>query len=97
MYKTSLEAFNAIICPVNSAYGAPMGRMNVGKVPISTKIRIYDRYVPLYGDYDKGGAYWGSGNGCSRLRVRYTLDLAYVMFYREKWEWEILGKIYRIL
>lgn len=44
--------------PVSSKYGAPMGRSPyttpTGKVHLE-RVRFYD------GDYDKGGAYWGSG------------------------------------
>ena len=45
---------------VSSKFGAPLGRHsdNVleGKVHLQ-KVPFYD------GDYDKGGAYWGSGGG----------------------------------
>ena len=43
--------------------------------------RIFDCAVPMSdGAYDKGGAYWGLG---SQLRVSYTKDLQYIMFYRK--------------
>ena len=75
----SIDAYNKIICNVNSKYGAPMGRCNKGIKPINT--RIFNRAVPLVYDgvYDKGGAYWGSP---SNLRVEYTKDLQYIKFYR---------------
>ena len=45
---------------VSSKYGAPLGRHSdhtlEGKVHLQ-KVPFYD------GDYDKGGAYWGSGGG----------------------------------
>lgn len=42
---------------------------------------LFDCAVPMscYGEYDKGGAYWGLGN---QLRVKYTKDLSYIEFYR---------------
>lgn len=54
-----------------------MGRPNVGTKP--TDKRIFDCAVPMSGDYDKGGAYWGIGK---QLRVSYTKDLSYIEFYR---------------
>lgn len=77
--------FERITCPVNSKFGAPMGRSNTipDKKPSD---RIFDRFVPVnWQGYDKGGAYWGlpSFNGVSKLlRVRYTRSLSYVEFYR---------------
>lgn len=81
-----------VITPVSTKYGAPMGRMNVGKQPAtitsgnngrickSHQIKIYDKRVPMEdGAYDIGGAYWGIG---SELRVRFTADLSYIEFYR---------------
>lgn len=67
-----------IVTEVNTSRGAPMGRPNVGKQPIQTK--VYDKRVRLdSGGYDIGGAYWGIGN---ELRVRFTKDLSYVEYYR---------------
>lgn len=69
-----------IITPVNTKYGAPMGRANVGSRPTDPKVKIYDCAVPMgNGGYDKGGAYWGIGE---QLRVFYTKDLSYIEFYR---------------
>lgn len=64
---------------VNSKYGAPRGRSNIGSKPNNQK--IYDRRVPMSNDgaYDVGGAYWGCGR---QLRVRFTKDLSFVEFYR---------------
>ena len=78
---------------VSTKYGAPMGRMNIGKQPhIITsgrankvykcnQVKIYDKRVPMSqcGAYDKGGAYWGIDK---QLRVRFTANLSYVEFYR---------------
>jgi hypothetical protein len=88
----SSDAFKQIISKVNCTYGAPMGRPNVGKPPMTVtsgpnckilkknQVRIFDRYVRFVGGaYDFGGAYWGSP---ANLRVRYTADLSYVEFYR---------------
>jgi len=82
---------NSIITKVNTKYGAPMGRANVGKQPVTVvsgrnnrivkknQVKVYDRRVTLNEGYDKGGAYWGIG---PELRVRFTKDLSYVEFYR---------------
>jgi hypothetical protein len=73
-------AISKIIYPVNTKYGAPMGRSNAGEKP--SKGKIFDRKVPMCtccGAYDKGGAYFGIGK---QLRVEYTKDLSYVRFYR---------------
>lgn len=74
-----MRTIDKIITIVNSKYGAPMGRSNSGTRPTDKK--VYDCAVPMsgYGEYDKGGAYWGIGR---QLRVSYTKDLSYVEFYR---------------
>jgi hypothetical protein len=57
-----------------------MGRDNIGSPPDPrTGNRTWDRAVMLDQGYDEGGAYWGGENN---LRVRYTLDLQYIHFYR---------------
>ena len=71
------KTIEQIITRVNTKFGAPMGRNNVGTKPTDT--RIYDCKVPLTQGYDNGGAYWGIGN---ELRVSYTKDLSYIEFYR---------------
>lgn len=71
-----------IIHDVDTKRGAPMGRPNVGIMPVRT--RIYNCYVPMNmmePAYDKGGAYWGLSP--NRLRVMYTKDLSFIKFYRE--------------
>ena len=80
-----------VITDVNTKFGAPMGRNNVGIEPLtitsgnnckiskSNQIAIYDKKVVLTDGYDNGGAYWGIGN---ELRVRFTADLSYIEFYR---------------
>lgn len=80
-----------IITTVNSKYGAPMGRRNIGSQPLTimsgrnnriikkNQTKVYDRKVNLIDGYDKGGAYWGNPNN---LRVRFTKDLSYIEFYR---------------
>lgn len=53
---------------VASPFGAPMGRRNV--LPADTNEPVKLRMVKLRwvdGDYDEGGAYWGSGNGSSDI------------------------------
>ena len=76
---TSQQAYDLILCDVDCRWGAPMGRADIGEKP--TDKRIFNRRVPLIydGAYDKGGAYWGMGK---ELRVEYTSDLTYIMFYR---------------
>lgn len=81
-----MRTIDKIIHWVDSRYGAPMGRPNVGEKPEGAK--IYDCLVPLSRDgaYDRGRAYWGWGTaepGCGRLRVQYTKDLSYIYFYRQ--------------
>jgi hypothetical protein len=73
-----MRTLDKIITPVNSKYGAPMGRPNVGIYPYDRK--VYDSKVRMVdGAYDYGGAYWGMG---ADLRVKYTKDLQYIEFYR---------------
>ena len=76
---TSKQAYDLILCDVDCRRGSPMGRVNVGEKP--TDKRIFNRRVPLIYDgvYDKGGAYWGMGR---ELRLEYTSDLTYIIFYR---------------
>lgn len=80
-----------IITPVNCQYGAPMGRPNIGKEPVtitsgrngrickSHQTKVYVKKVQLIEGYDNGGAYWGNPNN---LYVRFTKDLSFVQFYR---------------
>jgi len=86
-----MRTLDKIITKVNCQFGAPMGRNNIGNQPITitsgasckilkkNQIKVFDSAVPMYGAYDRGGAYWGLGK---QLRVRYTKDLSYVEFYR---------------
>jgi len=76
-----MRALDKIITDVPCKYGAPMGRINVGKKPNDK--RVFDCAVPMCsccGAYDKGGAYWGLD---SQLRVSYTKDLTFINFYRK--------------
>jgi len=87
------RTIDKIITKVNSKYGAPHARPDIGTRPIIIEEgpngewiekdaeKIYDCAVPMSSDsaYDKGGAYWGIG---AQLRVSYTKDLSYVQFYR---------------
>lgn len=75
-----MRTLDKIITNVNTKYGAPMGRGNVGRHP-GEETKVYDCKVPLnYGGYDKGGVYWGNG---APLRVQYTKDLSFIRFYRQ--------------
>lgn len=48
---------------VGSAHGAPMGRRNeINDAEFAVEFEI-ERMPWMDGDYDPGGAYWGSGNG----------------------------------
>jgi hypothetical protein len=76
----SRKAISKILHPVNSKYGAPMGRLSVGNGKENATGKVFDSPVPLYDGYDKGGAYWGYP---SNLRVKYTADLSYIEFYRK--------------
>ncbi len=91
--EVKTRTIDKIITKVNTRFGSPMGRPNVGEVPIlvtsgkdckivaKNQVKIFDCKVPMTSDgaYDKGGAYWGIGR---ELRVRYTKDLSYIEFYR---------------
>jgi len=69
---------DSIIVKINGG----MGRPNKGIPPTTGK--IFDSRVPMdkTGVYDKGGAYWGYKPN-NPVRVRYTMDLSYIEFYRE--------------
>jgi len=51
-----------------SQYGASMGRRS--DPTISGKVHLVR--VPLYGDYDKGGAYWGARSNGQSLWCAYS-------------------------
>jgi hypothetical protein len=74
-----MRTLSKILTKVNTKYGVPIGRRNIGTKPTNQK--IYGCYVPMNGAYDIGGAYWGLSP--NRLRVSYTKDLSYIHFYRE--------------
>ena len=73
-----MKTIDKIIYPVDTRYGAPMGRPIKGNRPDNKT--VFDCYVPMNGAYDTGGVYWGIG---ARLRVSYTKDLSYIHFYRD--------------
>lgn len=75
-----MRTIDKIITPVNTKFGAPMGRKSI-VTHLKTGVKIFDCAVPMdsSGAYDKGGAYWGIGK---QLRVEYTKDLSYIHFYR---------------
>ena len=83
----SKEIFDGLVGPVNTRYGAPMGRSDCPPDGIWefsdenwSDFPYFDRAVPLdSGGYDRGGAYWGLG---SPLRVRYSKDGQFWQFYR---------------
>jgi len=80
-----------IITKVNSNFGTPMGRLNIGSQPITitsgkncriikkNQIKVYTKKVPMCEGYDLGGAYWGYPHN---LYVNFTKDLSYIEFYR---------------
>lgn len=86
-----MRTIDKIITKVDISRGAPMGRNNVGKQPVTVtsgpncrifkknQVKVYDCYIPMSGGYDRGGAYWGLPDN---VRVRYTKDLSYIEFYR---------------
>ena len=84
--------YSKVLYQVNTKFGAPMGRDNVGERPLAVtsgpncrvfkknQIKVYDKRVPMVdGAYDIGGAYWGIGR---ELRVEFTKDLSFIRFYR---------------
>jgi hypothetical protein len=87
-----MRTIDKIITKVDTKFGAPMGRSNVGEFPYTVtsgrngkifkkhQTKVFDCAVPMNGAYDRGGVYWGLG---SQLRVSYTKDLSYINFYRK--------------
>ena len=76
-----------IITEVNTKYGAPMGRPDVGSEPITNcriikknQVKVYEKRVHIIDGYDIGGAYWGYP---SNLYVRFTKDLSFIQYYRK--------------
>ena len=81
-----------IITTLNTKYGAPMGRSNVGTEPIivtsgnncriikKNQVKVYEKRVHIIDGYDIGGAYWGYP---SNLYVRFTKDLSFIQYYRK--------------
>ena len=81
-----------LIPEVNCKYGAPMGRANVGKQPVTVtsgkncrivkknQTKVYEKRVLMQAGYDMGGAYWGLPHN---LYVRFTKDLSYIEFFRK--------------
>jgi len=65
--------------PTNSRYGAPMGRMQAGG-PNDEPIRLTLRRVPLGGDYDNGGAYWGARNYGESLFAAWSRDRSVIRY-----------------
>jgi len=80
-----------IITEVNCKFGAPMGRCDIGKEPVTVtsgnncrivkrnQTKVYTKKVHLIDGYDIGGAYWGYP---SNLYVRFTKDLSFVQYFR---------------
>ncbi|MEO7047750.1 MAG: hypothetical protein ABI091_20800 [Ferruginibacter sp.] len=81
-----------IITEVNTKFGAPMGRYNVGSQPMTitsgnncrivkkNQIKVYEKKVPMIDGYDIGGAYWGYPHN---IYVRFTKDLSYIEYFRK--------------
>ncbi len=46
---------------VGGKYGAPMGRDSDSPAEFDLSRPLHLQRVPLHGDYDPGGAYWGAG------------------------------------
>ena len=79
------KIFYNIVCPpVNTKYGAPMGRCNVNKIKKEgTEYHIKTSKRRIYldsGGYDYGGAYWGHGKP---LFAEYTKDGLFIEYFRE--------------
>lgn len=87
------DNLSRVITQVNTKFGAPTGRANVGKYPMTIisgnngrifkkdQTTVYNKRVRLIDGYDAGGAYWGSTPGYE-LRVEFTADLSYINFFR---------------
>lgn len=88
-----MKAWNIkrVITDLNTRFGAPMGRSNVGvrphtftsgktgKIFKKNQVKIYTKRVVLNEGYDNGGAYWGIGKP---LYVDFNSDLTFIEFYR---------------
>jgi hypothetical protein len=86
-----MKTIDKILTNCDCKYGSPMGRAditpdNLNYIHVTEKnakrylkSTLFDCKVNLTQGYDKGGAYWGLPNN---LRVKYTKDLTYVVFYR---------------
>lgn len=80
-----------IITEVSTKFGAPMGRADIGKEPVTVtrgdngrickcdQTKVYQKKVQLVEGYDIGGAYWGYPNN---LYVRFTKDLSFIQYFR---------------
>ncbi len=70
---------------VSAARGAPMGREEWREEPVQGAVRLF-RVRLIDGDYDDGGAYWGSGEPlyCA------TDDVGYRRFVRASSEYKAL-------
>lgn len=81
------QDFKAIAFPdVQARSGSPMGRRSDSVSDRPTDRKVYDRRLPGSGDYDRGGAYWGTingGRGLGPVRVEFTADREYVRYYRD--------------
>ena len=56
---------NTLLKNVSSRFGAPMGRATIAE-NLTASVTLF-RVRMVDGDYDVGGAYWGSGNGHSHI------------------------------
>ncbi len=71
----------SIVCPnVSSHYGAPMGRRDDNCV-LWPDGRAYLRQLPMSGDYDAGGAYWGASRGSTLYAAMLDDDGQYLVRY----------------
>lgn len=67
----------------NCKYGAPMGRRTWGVLEHDEEMKLYLFHVPLdSGGYDRGGAYWGSGQKLYCATDKPSDDCTYYQFVR---------------
>ena len=63
--------------------GSAMGRCNSLYPYMNSDIKLRLQLLPMSGDYDFAGAYWGSGPGIGRMYVAWNADLNTYVFVRE--------------
>lgn len=63
--------------------GTQMGRRNSLYPYWNSDIKLRLQLLPMSGDYDTAGAYWGSGPGIGQMYVAWNDELNTYIFVRE--------------